>query len=52
MQIEPQPPKQPYQKPQLEQHPEWTQSTGVSLPIGTRLIPESFEIPELTLGEQ
>jgi ParB-like chromosome segregation protein Spo0J len=52
MKTEPSTPRKPYQTPHLEQHLEWIRATGVSLPIGLRLIPESFEIPEIQLVEQ
>ncbi len=45
-------PRIPYQTPHLEQHPEWSYTTGVSLPIGSRLITDSFEIPEIHLEGQ
>jgi hypothetical protein len=38
--------KQDYQVPKLEQH-NFLKLTGVSLPIGTRLDPGSFDILEL-----
>jgi hypothetical protein len=43
-------PRIPYQTPNLEQHPAWTHSTGVSLPIGTGIsnpFDVNFEITEL-----
>ena len=47
-------PRDPYQKPQLEQLVDWKQTTGVGLSIGGNSLTEPLEItiPDLKLEGQ
>ena len=44
--------KEPYQTPKLEQYTIWTQTTGVSLPIGTSALDNPLEMNDFMEGEQ
>ena len=39
---------QQYQPPTLEQYPSYTVLTGVSLPIGTTLLPDGADVLDLS----
>jgi hypothetical protein len=44
--------RKPYQPPQLEQHTNWIQTTGISLPIGTSALDNPLEKIDFMEGEQ